>query len=233
MIYISGYSRIDNTTCEPICNPDCVNGMCVKPNICDCLENYVKGDNQNECIPHCDEPCNNGFCTTNFTCQCNNGFHPRDNNSNYCDPICDPPCNNGICVEPNTCECDEGYTHHQPTNWSICVPYCDDECINGYCVAPDQCQCNEGYDNVMENSSYCVINQSKFVEQVESKMVYYWIIVVLVAGVLTVFLIAYYIVYVNKAKSYKPSEESSYTSPTFADLCSDELMFDGDFIDIQ
>ncbi|XP_017889340.2 tenascin-like isoform X2 [Ceratina calcarata] len=104
----------DNATwhCESICDPACINGRCIRPNICLCNNDYVH-TKQGVCEPICSS-CDNGTCIAPNVCQCKKGFVLLNVS---CVPHCEN-CENGDCVAPDVCQCHNGF--QSDGNVSVC-----------------------------------------------------------------------------------------------------------------
>ncbi|XP_043790674.1 tenascin-like isoform X2 [Apis laboriosa] len=137
--------------CEPVCNPECVNGKCTRPNSCECDNGYSPiGQTQHACEPLCESNCTNGFCARPNQCSCNAGYELIEDKL-YCLPVCVQDCanHNARCTEPNRCTCNSGYRQSDTdTDLPSCTPICEIPCVNGKCTKPNVCTCNHGY--VME-----------------------------------------------------------------------------------
>lgn len=162
-----GYEFVKDSfnVCEPVCDPPCLNGDCVEPNVCTCdigkinlslllieseyitLITGYKAIN-GQCLPHCDNECINGFCLLPNQCACINGYVFASHSSNQCEAFCEN-CINGICTEPNHCECLNGF---RMNGNSVCERMCLTDCIFGDCVN-GECVCEEEFQ--LENGT-CV-----------------------------------------------------------------------------
>lgn len=90
----NGYKMRDGFVdlCEPQCENECVGGVCIEPNECQCENGYELGHNKNEtniCYP---------ICKSNI-----DGING---------------CGNGTCIAPNTCKCDYGFENHVKGNYA-------------------------------------------------------------------------------------------------------------------
>lgn len=98
--------------CKPICRPDCGNGRCVQPNICNCDAGYRADETYSlniGCVPVCSHTCVYGKCTEPEVCLCNYGYQLTDDHY-ICEPICNVPCATGsYCYKPDQCLCLDGY----------------------------------------------------------------------------------------------------------------------------
>lgn len=73
-----GYTKSQETgQCESKCKPECKNSICVKNNVCQCLDGYHQTFVGHICEKNglCNgRPCNNGECLITGECQCKPGF---------------------------------------------------------------------------------------------------------------------------------------------------------------
>ncbi|KAJ9580321.1 hypothetical protein L9F63_004037, partial [Diploptera punctata] len=134
-----GYTRNKEDICVPACKGGCLNGWCLRPNVCVCSEDYVL-NNLGHCVPCA---CHHGACVDG-ECECDKDYH-LDVDSLTCKPTCNYTCENGLCIAPNTCECLPGYKKSPHISY-FCIPHCKNNCNNGQCTAPDFCICNPGYN---------------------------------------------------------------------------------------
>ncbi|XP_021940110.1 delta and Notch-like epidermal growth factor-related receptor isoform X2 [Zootermopsis nevadensis] len=123
--------------CEPVCLPPCQhNGICVKPNECNCPENYAGAQCQYEKKPCLNYPtlpansrrsCNSKTCTimcadghkfpdgsaiANMICRDGTWIpsQPEWKSIPDCEPVCKPPCENGgNCLSFNVCQCPQEF----------------------------------------------------------------------------------------------------------------------------
>lgn len=153
------------SVCTPYCKDRCINGYCIKPNLCQCITGYrFSGNSTSNCEPICDKrlvDCTNGRCTQPNNCECNPGFTLVIRNGKItCDPTsCERVCVNGFCVGDDSCDCIDGYRKSTKYN-HVCEPICDPTCSNGRCVAPNLCICNEGFVSTPNGTCqpYCNAN---------------------------------------------------------------------------
>lgn len=99
--------------CEPICQPKCGNGSCVKPNTCKCYYGYEEKHTFFDpvCVPTCNHSCVHGKCIAPDVCACDDGYS-LTMDAYTCEPVCNLPCLTGsYCSEPNHCACLNGYTN--------------------------------------------------------------------------------------------------------------------------
>ena len=171
-----GYTNvIDNSTCVPVCDENCINGMCTKPNECECFDGFdFDKSSKIKCVPVCDGDCSNGECVAPDECICNKGFiYNSPNTTSICDPICETPCVNGRCTFPDKCECNPGYflknnaCHEEIVLKTTAVSNkcedntylingtcqnCSENCKNSICSKPNFCECNDGFHKGIDNS---------------------------------------------------------------------------------
>ncbi|KAJ6647478.1 Epidermal growth factor-like protein [Pseudolycoriella hygida] len=135
--------------CQPKCENECVNGICIEVDTCACKTGFefVK-DSIDVCEPVCEPPCYNGICESPNTCLCDPGY---ENVDQQCIPHCEHECVNGVCVNPNQCECWAGYTS-KLNSINQCEAFCDN-CTNGICIEPNNCKCLDGF--LMTDNNYC------------------------------------------------------------------------------
>ncbi|XP_037038817.1 von Willebrand factor D and EGF domain-containing protein-like [Bradysia coprophila] len=135
-----GYQRDPHIfrKCSPICSQECVNGICVAPNRCQCYPDHVH-NLAGYCVATCPIGCYNGECDSNV-CRCKPGYQ-LEPNRRFCIPKCSQGCLHGNCTEPEVCTCNAGFELIQ----GKCTPICEGGCDFGECVAPGQCSCIAGY----------------------------------------------------------------------------------------
>ncbi|XP_061397109.1 epidermal growth factor-like protein [Musca vetustissima] len=140
-----GYERNPHVfkKCDPICEDDCPNGICVAPNQCVCIPGHVR-NSVGKCVTTCPIGCENGVCTDDGQCQCKSGYTLEPKQGKFCVPACESECKFGKCIGPNQCECEKGY---RLTAVGTCEPQCEN-CQNGKCTAPGLCSCHTGYTKV-------------------------------------------------------------------------------------
>uniref|UniRef100_A0A2H1VNH5 SFRICE_020652 n=1 Tax=Spodoptera frugiperda TaxID=7108 RepID=A0A2H1VNH5_SPOFR len=87
----SGYIRnIHNyRICDPVCDQECVNGLCSAPNTCTCFPDHVK-NLAGFCIATCPIGCQNGQCSGG-ECICKDGYR-LDSEGKFCVPYCREQC---------------------------------------------------------------------------------------------------------------------------------------------
>ncbi|KAJ8727333.1 hypothetical protein PYW07_001452 [Mythimna separata] len=144
----SGYVRnIHNfRICDPVCDRECINGLCSAPNVCSCFPDHVK-NLAGICVATCPIGCQNGQCSGG-ECICKDGYR-LDSESKFCVPYCREQCGGpglGNCTAPNVCECKNGL---KPTPEGSCKSASSgsqpcDRCKDGQCVG-GECRCNYGY----------------------------------------------------------------------------------------
>lgn len=122
-----GYSNYvnesgDKSECRPICENECINSLCVRPNICECANENFSQISENECASNEDLKCNcpNGTCIGG-ECVCNAQFELIDGK---CAKVCNKTCENGRCFD-DKCICSEGYKLSE--DGSRCDPVCVSE----------------------------------------------------------------------------------------------------------
>ncbi|KAJ9594774.1 hypothetical protein L9F63_013934 [Diploptera punctata] len=143
----------NDNICIPICEKECVNGYCDRPNVCNCFDGYEKDNNitnDNVCIPFCFQryclnECINGNCIAPNKCSCDDGY-VKSRDTKNCVPFCADGCINSNCVAPGICQCNHGY--HISDRRNVCIPECSKGCIQGNCSAPDICNCDEGWEGI-------------------------------------------------------------------------------------
>jgi|GEM_PF-449857 len=134
-------------TCNPVCDPECVNGDCTAPDLCSCDPGWSDALCD---IPVCSQTCMHGNCTAPEICTCGTGWSGNDCST----PLCNPACGHGVCTSPDLCTCDDGWS-----GVTCGVPDCGVLCDeNASCSAPYTCTCNEGYHGdgqTCEEDSQC------------------------------------------------------------------------------
>ncbi|XP_055372100.1 epidermal growth factor-like protein [Condylostylus longicornis] len=137
-----GYERnVHNfLQCDPICKNDCINGICVAPDVCVCYPDHVR-NYAGYCLPTCPIGCGNGVCQDDGSCLCKPGYELDHFSKKFCAPVCSNGCRNGNCTAPEVCECSNGF---ELSDHGSCDPKCDN-CENGKCIEPGVCTCLSGY----------------------------------------------------------------------------------------
>lgn len=154
----SGYVRDPKDgQCVPHCDGGCLNGKCVEPNKCECIQGYSATDlrKPNEC--HCDMYCAeiDGICECLHKDQRIDGFLIHNDTAAICTEtnssnetlsyICN--CINGF--ESNgTCVCANGYKMRDGLT-DLCEPDCGEKCNGSICIEPDLC-INEHTDSTLQ-----------------------------------------------------------------------------------
>lgn len=173
-----------------------MNGFCVYPNQCKCMNGYqFKFGSTNECEAIC-ENCTDGTCVAPNLCKCFDGF---EMNENVCEKICRPECVSGDCVN-GTCVCDDGLQivdgicadvttttefedffdendqystpskNGECNGINNCKPICGNEgCANGTCISTGVCKCLEGFHP--SSSFVCVLDNITAIESAPVKAV--------------------------------------------------------------
>lgn len=123
--------------CEPFCEHDCLNGICIGNNNCLCEEGYkLSPENKFTCMDSNKCHCINGDCISPELCQCWQGYRLEYSETNYhrCDPICGDPndpqgCVNGKCVGTSLCLCDPGFVHGPDNNYECFANLSCEQCL--------------------------------------------------------------------------------------------------------
>ncbi|XP_012063530.1 PREDICTED: fibrillin-1-like [Atta cephalotes] len=182
-----GYTAVNASVCEPICEPNCGTGICTKPGLCTCDFGYVFDETNRTCKPYCSIPCGlNKECVAPNECKCSKGYHKKDiiftfDRSNiwnypffrnefslrrpffkklvsYCTPICNFECINGKCTAPNVCTCDKNFYPRWIDNHS---PLPDNSHVLRICDRLPGPPCNEsscGVKGTCHESGICICN---------------------------------------------------------------------------
>jgi len=141
-----------NPCSEPICEPKCLNGECVAPDVCACDIGWY-GTQCGNCIPL--GGCVNGGCTEPFECNCNLASDEAAKGKYqgpHCNlPLCTEECVHGTCVEPDSCQCFKGWSGNT-CNKCIKMP----GCMNGDCIdTSNACFCHEGWSGPLCTEPIC------------------------------------------------------------------------------
>ncbi|KAI4486153.1 hypothetical protein M0802_012521 [Mischocyttarus mexicanus] len=150
-----GFKQVSNF-CLPDCFPQCENGSCVAPNVCECSQGYaITTEDKHICKPICSNGCSIGKCVQPEVCVCPEHYF-LDSDGYHCIPTCFYKCNpnNSYCSGPNTCSCDIGFKKSNESD--ICEPICERECINSKCVEPEHCHCNDNYEPDVDDVYKCI-----------------------------------------------------------------------------
>uniref|UniRef100_A0A336KZH5 CSON001024 protein n=1 Tax=Culicoides sonorensis TaxID=179676 RepID=A0A336KZH5_CULSO len=123
--------------CEPHCDNECHNGLCIGNNTCLCDEGYKLNPEDNFiCLDSNTCHCLNGDCANPDVCNCWPGYKLVYSETNYhrCEPLCGDPnnpegCVNGRCFAPYLCQCNEGFIHGPENNFTCYANMNCDECI--------------------------------------------------------------------------------------------------------
>lgn len=134
-----GFNQAPNNpcVCEPFCEHDCLNGICMGNNKCLCEEGFkLNPENKFTCMDSNKCHCINGDCVNPETCNCWQGYELKYNETNYhrCEPICgdskDPQgCINGKCVAASLCLCDPGFISGPNNNYTCYANLSCHECL--------------------------------------------------------------------------------------------------------
>ena len=68
---LPGWTNEKNYCKTPVCDPECINGNCTRPNHCECKIGWA-GTDCSQCV--CLPGCVHGNCETPFECQCEPGW---------------------------------------------------------------------------------------------------------------------------------------------------------------
>lgn len=152
-----GYQRDAHIVrkCNPICQAECVNGICFSPNECICYPDHVK-NLAGFCVPTC--PIGEFEINVFQSIQYETFFSMTKRSIIRTEKIKEeknlhrfPGCDNGDCRE-NTCVCKPGFALDK--TGKFCAPVCDPACGKGDCTAPNTCSCNRGYE--LTESGACI-----------------------------------------------------------------------------
>lgn len=64
----------DSSVCSPICNPECINGICTAPDQCECLPDFGPTEENHKCDYICKGGCLNGKCIEG-KCSCEKDWY--------------------------------------------------------------------------------------------------------------------------------------------------------------
>lgn len=148
-----GYKIIDDQ-CQAHCDDECINGFCVYPNQCECMDAYTfKFNSANVCEAFC-ENCTNGICVEPSRCVCLDGFKMTENN--VCERMCQPECISGECVN-GTCICEDGQhlvsgtcTDNNFSEWNDIGTTENVQCLTPPCENEDDLQLVTGTIDAVE-----------------------------------------------------------------------------------
>lgn len=149
-------TQTPSLTCEPVCEPPCLNSVCEAPDQCRCDHGFEKRNGtENICEPVCSEPCENGYCSNPELCFCHVGYQLDSSHQYVCKPVCTTPCVNALCSSPDVCSCHPGYTKTTEDTHK-CQAHCSTPCHNAVCSRPEECTCFDGYKKDDYNSNTCI-----------------------------------------------------------------------------
>ena len=123
----------------PVCEPECGQGSCVRPNKCSCKRGW-RGKLCHQAI--CMKKCFMGDCIQPNLCKCQEHWYGDSCNVHCVNGQVDLLAPDGQGVKPiNPCKCKHGW------KGAACdKPACfKTGCANGKCVAPDRCSCDPGW----------------------------------------------------------------------------------------
>lgn len=149
--------------CVPTCDPPCLNGICVSPNVCKCDDGFkFVNFSKNRCEPACEKPCENGYCSGINECTCWEGWSEDINDPYKCTRR---ECRNGLLDGDYSCLCgeDQDLLVYDKDNMIIseCVDKeisaCGENCIDFACPVEDSCECEKGYRKAtMDKEFKCI-----------------------------------------------------------------------------
>ena len=127
----------NGTVCEPICSQGCLQGTCVAPDVCKCLNSSFtagvqawSGNDCSQCVQGAHGCHPNATCFTltpgSARCVCNSGYNGIGGVE--CAPVCQRDCVHGKCTAPDTCTCDKSRNKGFGAAWTgdLCT-----DCVQG------------------------------------------------------------------------------------------------------
>lgn len=144
-----GYSFVPNSKsiCHPVCTHQCLNGRCVGPDKCECINDQYEFEDKFRCKPKCSQNCLNGVCVSPNVCKCFPNFDYNRYTGN-CMPSRCTRCF-GECVAPGLCRCDEKsyFNIFEIVGSTNCEPSCPENCklSGGYCREVNMCSCPDDF----------------------------------------------------------------------------------------
>ncbi|KAL0233649.1 hypothetical protein PCE1_002162 [Barthelona sp. PCE] len=118
------YTKLDDGTCEPVCDDLPDNAECVAPGVFLCKAGYDFNANETGCIEACTLDCVS-FTTClrhNISyqeCVPNEGYEWETEEKLAAEPICSSCGKNSYCVAPETCRCSKSYVYDSRSG--LCV----------------------------------------------------------------------------------------------------------------